>query len=151
VHRIDVRSKRIVFASDLDPVAIQQRAIATYPWSYRKDQNVLDGPLILAEQKYTKGLGVHAPCQLTYSIRQNYSTFAATIGIDEGMDGKGDCIFKVLGDGKVLFERRIRGEDKPHEIRVDISGHDRVTLAVEAGQNLDIGDNANWCEARFVQ
>ncbi|MBS3763739.1 MAG: hypothetical protein KGZ25_10605, partial [Planctomycetes bacterium] len=47
VHKVAVRSERMVFASDLEPISAVQGAIATYPWSYRKDRNVLNNPLTL--------------------------------------------------------------------------------------------------------
>lgn len=148
---LEVRSERMVYVSDLDPVSVQQGAIVTHPWSYQRDRNVLGGPLRLADTEYARGLGTHAPCRLTYSIRRNYTTLAALIGIDDSTGEKGDCLFRVFGDGQKLFEKRIRGTDPPHEIQVDISNHDRITLAVAPGEDLDLADNANWCEARFIR
>ena len=151
VLRLSVKSERMVFASDLDPDSVEQDAIVTYPWSYRRDENVLGGPLRLGQKQYSRGLGVHAPCRLTFSLQLDYSTFAAVIGIDESSGNRGECIFRVLGDGKTLFEKSVQGSDRPHPVRVDVSGHRRVALAVEPGKNLDLADNANWCDARFIK
>jgi hypothetical protein len=140
----------MVFLSDLEPVEVLQEAIVTYPWSYRRNKNVLGGPLRLGDRKFDRGLGTHSRCHLTYAAEGKYSTLAAVIGIDDSTGDRGDCLFRVFGDGEKLFEQRARGSDAPRSITVDISGCRRVTLAVEPGEGLDVADNANWCDARFV-
>jgi hypothetical protein len=151
VIQLKVRSARMVFASDMEPVSVQQEPLVTYPWEYRRNRNVFGAPLRLDGREYENGLGMHAPCRVTYSIRGNYSCFAAVIGIDDATGGKGDCVFRILGDKRELFHVRVRGEDDPRSIRVDVSGCRRVTLIVEPGAELDLADDADWCEARFVQ
>jgi len=76
---------------------------------------------------------------------------AATIGIDDETDGRGDCVFKVLVDGDEKFSQRVKATDKPRAIRVPLSGASRVELIVEAGEDLDIADHANWAEARLIR
>lgn len=151
IARMQIMSERMIFASDLDPVSVEQGAIVTFPWSYKRDQNVFGQPLSLGGRTYARGLGMHAPCEVTYSVGDNYTLFSAVIGIDDSTGGKGNCVFRVRADGEILFEKQVDGGDDPQNIRVDIADRNRISLQVDVGQNLDLGDAANWCEARFIK
>jgi len=150
VCRLRVRSPRMTFLSDLDPIDVVEEPIVTYGGPWQRDRNVVGGPLVLGDATFEKGLGVHARCRLTYALEGRYSVFAATVGIDASAGGCGDCVFRVEADGKELFARRVRGTDPPVPIRVPVAGARRLTLAVEWGENLDLGDRANWCDARLL-
>ena len=76
---------------------------------------------------------------------------AAVIGIDAETMGKGDCNFSVLADGESVFTRRVKGTDAPQEILVEIPRAKKVTLLVEPGAGLDLGDHADWCDVRFIK
>jgi hypothetical protein len=151
VARMDVRSDRLVFCSDLDPVRVLQQATLTGEWPWRRDRSVLGNPLSLNGAVYERGLGVHADCTLDFSAGGRFELFAAMIGIDAETKGKGDCLFRVLGDGKELFQQRLRGADKPVEVRVNIRGVKTVTLVVLQGEDWDLADHADWCDARFLR
>ena len=151
VCRLDVRSTRMAFLSDLDPLDVVQEALVTYAGPWRRDLNVVGGPLALGKTVYEKGLGVHARCELTYGLDGQYDAFAAVIGLDASAEGKGDCVFRVEADGKQLFEKRMRGADRPVPVRLKIARAQRLTLAVDCGEDLDLADRANWCDARVLK
>ena len=151
VTKLEVRSDRMVFLSDLEPSQVVQRAVATYPWPWQADKSVFGNALKLRGKTYEKGLGTHAESQLEFQTRDKFDTFAAVIGIDDETHGKGDCVFLVLGDGKELFKQRIKGKDKAVEVRVSIKGVSSVRLIVQPGADWDFGDHADWCDARFIR
>ena len=148
--RLEIKSDRLTFLSDLKPLKVVQEAQMTFVGPWRRDLSVLGNPLKLGDRTFEKGLGVHARCLLTYPRDQRFDVFAATIGIDAETEGKGDCIFKVLGDGKELFQKRVKGADKPVPVRIDVADIDRLTLAVEPGEDFDLADHGNWCDARLL-
>ena len=147
VVRLDVRSDRMAFCSDLEPASMR----VTYPWEPMMDASVMGNPLRLGGKTYERGIGVHGQTVIRYDVVGRYDVFAAMIGIDDETEGRGDCVFRVVGDGKVLAEHRMTGKDQPRSLRVDISDVDRLELITEAGENLDIGDHANWADARFIR
>jgi len=151
VTRLQVRSRRMAFLSDLDPVEVKQEALVTYAGPWRRDRSVAGGPLMLGDRSYEKGLGVHSRCRLVYDLGGRFDVFAVTIGIDASADGRGDCLFTVEADGKPLFAKRMTGADAPHEVRLPISGARRLTLDVAWGEDLDLADRANWCDARVLK
>ncbi len=150
VRRLDMRSDRMVFLSDLEPVSIEDEALFTFN-GVGRDVSVLGRPLTLGEKIYEKGLGVHAPCRIAYALDGRFDTFAAVIGIDAETHGRGDCVFKVQLDGRTAFERRMRGDDPPQPLRVPLGKAKRLELVVEYGEDLDLSDHADWADARLVR
>ncbi len=158
VARIDIRSSREAFLSDLKPTAVDEAVLVTLPRPWQRDRAVTGKPLELAagsgtaaRRTYDKGIGVHARSALSFESGREYDLLVATIGIDAGTDGKGDCLFRVLGDGQSIFSRRMKGTDPPFEMRVEIRAYDEITLVVEPGVGLDLADHANWCDVRMVR
>ena len=150
VMRADVRSDRLVFLSDTEPTKVFERSIA-YVGKWQKNRSVRGRQLTLRGKVYEKGFGVHAVTRLTFNTDSNYPIFAATIGIDDETKGKGDCEFVILGDGKEIFRKRIKGSDPAHAVRVDLSKYKQFVLAVERGEDLDFADHGNWCDARLIR
>ena len=151
VVRLDVRNDRLVFVSDLTPTAVQQQPIVAFPRRWQRNRNILGHVLQLGEQQYTNGIGVQPLTNLTYARPDGFDTLAATVGIDAVSKGRGDCEFVVLAGEKELIRKRVRGGEKPVELRVSVAGHADITLRVEAGADLDLSDYANWCDVRFIK
>jgi hypothetical protein len=152
VERVTIRSSRVRYLSDLTPAREEQTPIVTLPLPAQRDKSVSGGLLTVGVQSFEKGLGVHSRSVLTFATAGNWDVFLATIGLDEVSNGKGDCIFQVLADGKSIFERRINRQDSSAvEIKLPITGCRELTLLVEPGVNLDLADHANWCDARLIK
>lgn len=149
--KIDIRSDRVAFLSDLKPLSVEESALVTLSRPWQRDKNVLAGPLTLGTKVFDKGIGVHARSSLTFAADKKYDTLAATIGIDAGTLGKGDCVFTVLGDGQPVFNKRVKGNEPPQDIQVEIGRFEQVTLLVEPGADLDLADHANWCDVRMIK
>ena len=150
VARLTVRSERLAFLSDLDPVQASQEVIVAFPRTYQRDSSVGKSPLSVRGRTFEKGVGVQSRSELVYA-NEGFNLLAATIGIDDSARGHGDCEFVILADGKELLRERITGRDAPRDIQVAISGADQVTLLVEPGADLDLSDHADWCDARFIR
>jgi NPCBM/NEW2 domain len=149
--RVTVRSRRVAFLSDLKPISEEQQPIVTLPLPAQRDKSVSGKPLTLGGRVFEKGIGVHARSSLAFATEKKWDVLAATIGLDAAAAGKGDCIFVVLVDGQPLFMRRMKGNDTPEEIQVQITGREQVTLVVEPGERLDLADHADWCDVRFLK
>ena len=157
IQRVELSSDRLLFLSDVEPTRSQMTPIVTIPRQWQRDRSVGGNPLTLAQgssnqtMTYEKGIGTHAESTLEFANSGGFDRFVAMIGIDAETNGKGDCQFVVLGDGETLFERRMQGKDEPFLVNVDISGKKTISLVVLAGEQLDLADHANWCEARFLK
>lgn len=149
--KVLVRSSRVEFLSDLKPTAVEETALVTLPRPWQRDRNAMGKPLVLGGRTFEKGIGVHARSSLTFKNEGQFDELAAVIGLDGQSGDRGDCIFVILGDGERLFTRRMTGHDRPHELSLDINGTKEITLVVEPGEGLDLGDVADWADARLVK
>jgi hypothetical protein len=158
VVSVDVRSRRVAYVSDL-PVYDERvegrlhRAESGEPlWPVRQDRAVGGGPLSMAGQVFSKGLGVHSFTELTFDIGGAYETFVATIGLDDAVRPRGHVVFRILGDDQVLFDSgAVTGQDEPREIKVDVSAVGVLKLVVDYGDGLDLADHADWGNARLLR
>lgn len=148
---VEVRSARVAYLSDLKPLEVEESTLLTLPRPWQRDKSVMARPLTLGQRVFGKGIGVHARSRLTFAAAGKFDVLAATIGIDAQAGGKGDCVFSVLGDGQSIFTQRVKGNDPPQDVKLDISRYTQITLLVEPGEGLDLGDHADWCDVRMIK
>lgn len=147
-----VRSPRVAYVSDLTPIAERTEGMLHRPWPVRKDRSVSTLPLSMAGRVFDKGLGVHSKSELDYTIGGAYESLVATIGIDDAVRPSGSVVFRVLGDGKVLFDSGVMtGQDPPRDVMVEVKGVNMMTLIVDYGEGLDLSDHADWGGARLLK
>lgn len=150
--QITVHSDRLVSLSSLVPDRQEGDGLLHRTWPMERDQNLFGGALNLGGRSFEKGICVHSRTKLVYVINGEFEKLAATIGIDDSVRPLGNVEFRVLGDGKVLWESGIvTGADPPKDIVVPLSGVTEVTLIVDFGKALDLGDHAVWGNARLIR
>jgi hypothetical protein len=155
--RLAIESDRLVYLSDLDPVSAQTRAMFTTDRPWQRDRSVEGNPLTLFDlenrQKtnFAKGIGTHSWSSLVFANDQSLDRFVATVGIDTETAGRGACRMIVRGDGIELWSGRVTGVSGQQVVDVDILGIQEVELEVVPGEDFDLADHANWCNARFVK
>ena len=149
VERLSFASDRVVFLSSLEPSRVEETAVVGSPISYRKDECVGRGPLRLGGRIYKKGLGVHSRSALEYQLLGQYQSFAAVIGIDDSTGDLGSVTFRVLADGKEIYQKDLGGKDDPVQVSLPVAEVQTLRLEADYGADgLDTGDHANWASAR---
>lgn len=152
VHRLQFRSPRVTYLSDIPVAAERVEGRLHRPWPVRRDRNVANGPLSLDGRVFDKGLGVHSHTELDFDLLAQYEAFVATIGIDDSVRPLGVVEFRVLGDGRELFQSGIvTGDDPPKDIRVEVGGVRKLTLVVDYADGVDLSDQADWGGARLLK
>ncbi|MCH7720766.1 MAG: NPCBM/NEW2 domain-containing protein, partial [Planctomycetes bacterium] len=152
VTQVRFNSPRVVYLSDLEPVATGSEGITQPPWPVRMDRSASNGPIRLAGREYHKGIGMHARAWIDFDVEAAFTDLLVTIGIDDAVRPGGEAIFRVLGDDRTLYDSSIvTGRDAPLPIRIDIRGVRRLRLMADYGQALDLGAHANWADARFLR
>jgi hypothetical protein len=149
---IRLRSDRVLFLSDLEPAKYAFEAFGTTQWPYRRDRSAANRPMRVGDQSFERGIGMHSQSALTYDLPGEFSRLAAVIGIDAGAAPLGNVVFRVTADGKEAFNSGpVTGRDAPRTINVAVAGAKRVQLIVEFGEDLDIGDQGDWGNARLIK
>ena len=152
IERIEFHSDRVTYLSDLDPLDSRSEGRLHKPWAVQRDKCVNGGPIVIEGRQFQKGLGVHSLTEISYAIGPEYESFAATIGLDDVVRPRGCVAFRVLGDGKSLYESGVlTGRDSPKDILVPIRGVRRLTFVVDYGDDLDLADYADWGGARLLR
>lgn len=160
IDKFDLSSGRIRYLSDLEPESVEwtpylpltrQLTTLTGNGPLVTDRALGGGPLRLRAKEYQKGLAMRSRTKLTYRLSRGHRLFSAQVGIDDRVGPRGYIKLVVLGDGRKLFESPIRGRDDPVSLRLDIRNIDRLTILVDFGDDLDVADHLNLCEAKIIQ
>ena len=157
VVRISIASDRLAYLSDAEPIEAEESSIFSVQRDWQRDRSVAGNRLKIrlanSEKtiEFNKGLGTQSSSLLLFANENDFDRFTATVGIDAETKGRGDCQMVVRGDGIELWSKRVRGSDGPSEINVDISGMKEVALIVYPGAEFDLGDHANWGNAKFLK
>lgn len=151
VAAVKMQSGRVVMLSELKPSSVVQRNIVAPARSWQVNRSVQGNPLRLGKESFVDGLGVSSYSALTFELDGKFERFAAVIGIDQETQGLGNCQFRVLGDGRELFAKSKRGNESGEAIELSVRGVKSLTLVVEPGEELDLADHADWCDARILK
>jgi len=132
-------------------VSLSSLDITTYAQGWgklQKNKDVDGGPLSIAGQVYTNGLGTHAPGYIALDLGGGSERFTAKVGVNDQPSGKGSVEFIVRGDGKVLWQSGIvRGGEAAKSVDVSVKGVRALILEVTNGKDGADCDHADWAEA----
>ncbi len=152
LSEIRFHSDRVVFLSDLQPAAYEFEPFATTRWPYRRNRSTANRPMRIGNQVFDRGIGMHSKATLTYELPDRFTHLAAVIGIDEAVGPLGNAVFQVIADGEEVFDSGpVTGRDDARAILVPIGGAEKLQLVVDFGEDLDIGDQADWGNARLIK
>ncbi|MBI4719502.1 MAG: NPCBM/NEW2 domain-containing protein [Planctomycetes bacterium] len=145
-------NRRVVYLSDLPVLAERSEGLLHRGWPVRRDGSVAAGPLMMDGVHYEKGLGVHSRTELDYDLEGRFVSLVATVGLDDAVRPRGSVVFRVMGDGRVLFDSGpLTGADAPRPVVADVTSVKRMTLTVDYGDGLDLADHADWGGARLLR
>lgn len=155
VAAIRLKSTNSVNLTDLTPAEVKEHGFfqTETPFPYRANRSISGQELRLGGRTYRTGLGLHSFCELTYRIDGAYSTFVATVGIDDAARPGGNAVLTVLADGKNLGEPlRLTGKSDPAAVRADVKGVKQLTLRVDFGEGgLGVSDHVDIVAARLIK
>lgn len=115
------------------------------------EQSGGDGnPLRIGGIAYGKGIGAHAPSELSVYLGRRCSAFTAAIGLDDETTQPGSVAFQVFGDDVLLYDSGIlRGGAPAVVTTVDTGGVRLLSLRVtDSGDGRNF-DHANWADPRL--
>ncbi len=158
--KVNFSSGNTVWLSDLEPETMHWRPyvdsqlpqpLLTKLFQPRKDQSFSGGSLLLGGTIYPRGLAIRSRTELVYRLTADFRQFHAVLGIDDRVRAGGNVDLKLSGDERVLLSQNITGRDPPLTVDLDITGVKRLKILVDFGQELDIADHLDLCEARLIK
>ncbi|MFG2828307.1 NPCBM/NEW2 domain-containing protein [Streptomyces sp. NPDC048434] len=107
-------------------------------------------PIGIGGTGFEKGLGVHAPSEVSFYTGGRCSVFTAQVGIDDESGDRGSVDFEVWADGKrVAVSPSVTGTDAAEAVSAPVAGAQTVRLVVtDGGDGIDY-DHADWADAKF--
>jgi hypothetical protein len=108
-------------------------------------------PLQLGGQTFERGLAIWSRTELTYRLTEEYRRFHAVVGISDASEGGGSVLLMIRGDDRELLSQTISGQDEPQVLDLDISGVRRLRILVDFGDERDMRDHLNMCDARITK
>ncbi len=160
IKRLDFSSGNTVWLSDLQPESVQRRSFVASQlpqerldrlFGPRRDQSFTGGPMTLDGVAYSRGLALTSRTEITFRLTEDFRYFHAVAGIDDAVGDAGHVDLVISGDGRELLNRPVSGRDKAFPIELDISGIRRLTILVDFGEQMDIADHLNLCDARLIK
>ncbi|OLF16771.1 glycoside hydrolase family 97 catalytic domain-containing protein [Actinophytocola xanthii] len=107
-------------------------------------------PLTIDGVVYDRGLGTHAPANVTVYLGQRCSRFTALLGLDDETSEPGSVAFQVVGDGEPLFDSGVLRPGPALPVDLDVTGVRMLSLRVTDGGDNKNFDHADWAEARLT-
>jgi hypothetical protein len=120
-------------------------------WNRTRRKRSVDGrPITMRGIVYERGIGTHPPGHFLLDLGGGSRRFTAAVGIDDETNGAGSAEFKVIGDGKLLWESGIvRGRDPVKKLDVDVTGVKLLDLVVTVAGDGFGHDHTDWADAKF--
>ncbi len=158
--RLDFSHDKVLYLSDLKPDSIDwvpyfglgkelSSRVALY--SPRQDQNLEAGPLQVDGKRFAKGVSLHSRTTIVYRLPDRYRRFVAVAGIDDSARPQGNVRLTIRGDDRPLFEGSVTGVEGAKTLDVDVTGVRRLTILADFGDDFDVGDHLDLCDARLLK
>jgi NPCBM/NEW2 domain len=153
ITELVTRNGRLAYLSDMTPDSVNQTPYFDRMIPYRNDRSLTGDPIKLIgdDTTYDRGVSTHSRTILRYALGGRYTGFRCTVGLLEPDGAAGDVGVRVLGDGRVLFERSsLTADVPPIPLDLDVTGVDELTLETDYGKGQDVGDRVGWANARLT-
>jgi hypothetical protein len=158
VVRFDFSSGKIAYLSDLEPensaftpligFAQPPQGLLGY-FDYRRDVGFDQNPLKLDGKEFRKGLSLASRTELVYKLPGKFRVFRASAGIDDTTRETGSVRLEIKGDGKMLWEGDVRGDEPAQQLELEIGGVKRLAIVADYGAGLDVGDRLDLGDAQI--
>jgi hypothetical protein len=158
--KLDYSESNVQYLSDLDPESSRYTPIYVLPnelpavteyFKPRRDMGFDQAPLKLDGAPYAKGLALTSRTAVRYRLPGKFRVFRAIAGIDDSVRPGGNVRLQIKGDGKTLWESVVKGTEKSQPLELDVAGVKRLEILVDFGDDLDVADRLDLCEARVTK
>lgn len=137
------------FGSQIDANRIRQMYAPRRDTGFEGEGLWLKGPQGLT--RFDKGLAIHSRSELVFRLTEPYRKLTTLAGLDSRVEGHGNILLVIEGDGRELFRNELSGDDAPIPLELNIEGVRRLRILVDFGQALDVADHLNLCNARIMK
>ena len=154
VKEVFVLDAGAAFLSELQPVASKTEGSPFGDgfgmlWPHRVDRSVTGGLLSAGGELYTRGIGVHAPSRLEWTLDGSWNALRMSAAIDDevlSLPSRGSVVFRVFVDDELRFESvSTSAALSVTEIaEIDLRDAKKLILEVDMDRDMHVADRADW-------
>ena len=109
-------------------------------------------PIQVKDQKFTRGIGVHAFSRLSWPLDGKFAAFRTRFAIAEADATLADATVRIKLDDKVVFEQtHVRGGALSPVIVQDLGSARKLTLEVDGATPFYPQDEVTWIEPAMLR
>jgi hypothetical protein len=112
------------------------------------------GPALSAGgEPVDQGLSLSGRTRLSYQVPEGMQWFRAQAALDDTAGASANLTLRILADNREVLNQTFSA-DEPRKLRnveIDVSSAGRLSIVVEDGSGLDIGDQLILVDARFTK
>jgi hypothetical protein len=150
INKLDFSAGAVKYLSDLNPDKVEISSNVGTAEAYRRDRNLDNEEIKIAQKRYSKGLALHSRTVLTYGLGGNYKVFEAVVGVDDCVEGESNAKLTIEADLKPIFTGVIKKGDKPKVLNLAILNVKELRITVES-EFLDLGNQVDLGGARVLK
>ncbi len=118
--------------------------------SPKKNLSVLGYTLQINNEKYSRGVGVHAESKFMLNLDGQAISLKGVVGIDDTGKDISSVEFYILGDQKILWQSGMMKRGQTRQMEVDLNGIRLLALYVTDGGDGYFRDYANFINTRII-
>lgn len=113
---------------------------ATQEWGTIQAKKSVDGNrLRVGGRSFERGVGTHANGAIVVLLDGQCLGFNAMVGVDDEKTKNASVVFRVVADGKELFNSgKLTSDDPAKQVQVDLTGVRKVELLVDDAETGSI-------------
>lgn len=123
-------------------------------WEYsrnnvRRDRSIDGNPITIGGVMYEKGLGMHAPMEVRYTLNGEYIRLTGIVGRDDECLEDYNSQFVILADGSEVFRSNILRNGESQALNLDLTNVTSLTLVAEGGGDGTSWDHLDWADMQL--
>lgn len=149
----DVFGPRVEPLAERTPTSVVHTPFLSSKWPLMVNRNVWRGPLRIRSREFATGLGMHSQTVARFAVQPGDREFRAIVGLDDEAAPRGSARFRVAVDGQDVWTSPELTSQSPALAipPIPLTGAGELTLIVDFGEQADVSDYADWCDAVILR
>ncbi len=137
VGEIDMIGGKVTWLASVQPDTYRQTPLFGQPWPLQRNRNAVGGPLHVDGITYSHGLGMEAPCSVTYQLGGQYRYFLFAVQMDDSAKATGRGYISIRIDGHHVYTSKVLNAGMPvHFVRLPLHGAGTLSISARSASYL---------------
>lgn len=139
IREVEFGSDKLLYLSTLPPSeSSSQKPAFGRTWPILRDRGLGGGPLRLGPRRYRRGFLLVPEVRLDFELPREFNRLEGEVGMPRSRYGS--VRLRILADGRQLGEAvELTADGTPLPLSRELAGARRVTIQLEATDDLDVG------------